>query len=147
MKKPLSLRIEEEFTEYLKAKLEGEEINIYAGHGYEDDLQFPQLVVYAEDSQPHPEMPRETGVRVVRLRVKLQVESDDGRAPIDQWRETVEDAMIDCPDYATEINTETSGVHVYDVLHGGEPSERMETDWVEDMLYDVTCQKMHIEEE
>lgn len=146
----LSRRVEKALaTDFFPRHLTGSCLTICEGHeSRPDDLRFPALIVYAEDAQTFGDMPRETGVRTVRIRCKLIADTADGRGRLDDWRDKIQEILIDCP-HTDELNEpqgidkrKVPGLHVYDVTHAGEPSDVNETDWEEDLLFDVVCQKM-----
>jgi hypothetical protein len=149
---PLKIKIEKALTEYLAEIFDGDEdLNVYEGHSKNPDKQdFPWLIVYAEDSGPVDDMPTQTGIRNVRVRLSFQVDSevDPEREGIDSWREIAERAMDDVPGLAAFINPPDEGeddrvikdLYFYDCLPTSEQDEMENTDWVEQMSYDIICQ-------
>jgi len=150
MSYPISIKAEKAFAlDYLPDALDIEGLNIYEGHEKVEEVAFPCLVIYAESSAPHPEMPSECGVRVVRLRCKFTVDSTvQERGDVNAWRQALELAMTD--DMAaiqTVLNKPVgvdgrtvTGIHFHHVTMTDDPSDRSETDWIEDLVFDVTCE-------
>lgn len=146
----LSRKIEKILTLYMQAELSEDALTIYEGHSKAPAPVFPELVVYAEDSQPHPEMPTSTGVRVVKMRLEIRVDSeDDGegnpRDLLDGWREDIERVFSDVAGVVDFIDTEPDGIndiHVYDIIPEAEPSEFDKTDWIEQIVFGVVCQQI-----
>lgn len=146
----LSRKTEKAFAvDYLPKVLTIAGLSIYEGHDRVDQVEFPALIVYAENAVAHAEMPSETGIKLVQIRMKFIVDSSAcDRAPLDHWKQQVEDAMIDIPGLQESLNKpvsgpdrrKVSGIHVHDVTAGGEPSARENTDWDEDMTYEVTVE-------
>jgi len=143
----LSRKVEKVLTAYMDSVITGDTLNIYEGHEKAEIVEFPSLVCYAENSQPHPDMPTSTGVRVVAMRFQLRVDSEDegARAALDGWRMTVEDSMSDIDAIqtfiaASEIDWEGFFPHVYDTMPEDEPTEFEHTDWVEQFAINVICQ-------
>jgi hypothetical protein len=144
----LSRKVEKACTLYLKSVIPSG-LNIYEGHEKAEIVDPPYLVCFAEDMQPHPEMPTSSGVRVVAMRFELRIDSedDDSRPSLDDWRVDVEDAMSDIAALAAFIaitNIDDSGFkpHVYDTMPESEPTEFERTDWVEQFRIMVVCQQV-----
>lgn len=154
----LTRKIELLFSQYLRENME-EPPPIFSGHdraqaeeAFDDDenIPVPHILIYADNSQPHPEMPTSTGVRVVALRIIFRADSTTGedadRQRLDGWREEVECLMSDISGIAGFINPtavdtrEIIDVHFYDAMPSAEPSENEGTDWLEEMQFDVVCQ-------
>lgn len=147
----LSRKVEKVLTAYLADEIDDEDLNVYEGHVKSAIVEFPHLVCYAQDAQPHPDMPSSTGVRVVAMRFELRADSEtevadhDPRAEIDGWRMTLEDAMSDIGEItafvgASDIDWEGFYPHIYDVIRENEPTEFENTDWVEQFVLNVVCQ-------
>ena len=148
----LSRKIEKAVTAWLETQSDLDLLNIYEGHEAVETVVFPSLVVYAEGSAPADGMPQETGCRVVRLRCKLTVdETTTDREEVDEWESLIHDIMTD--DRAamqTALNKPVSGTdtrpvkkrHVHEIAMMDDPSERSETDWEEDLIFDVTCEPL-----
>lgn len=151
MKLSTKIKTEKAFAGYVPTILSSPVPHIYEGHEDADEMEFPSLVVYAEDAQPHPEMPVETGTKIVRLRFRFQFDaSASGRERLDAWREEIEEAMRCTASIQAALNRPESGVdsrkvqaiHFHEVQPAGEPSEREETDWVEELSFDVVCEPL-----
>jgi len=150
MSLPISIKAEKAITlDFLPDALDIEELHIYEGHEKVEAIEFPNLVVYAEGSTPHPEFPAECGVRVVRLRCKFTVDSVNAdRADVNTWREALELAMtndlealqavLNKPEEDDERTV--TGIHFHYVEMTDDPSDRNETDWIEDLVFNVTCE-------
>lgn len=143
----LSRKIEKVLSSYLEDAIDDVNLNVYEGHEKAATVEFPYLVCYAENSQPHPEMPSSTGVRIVALRLELRIDSEDAgaRAALDEWRMLLEDALSDIGAIATFISASAipwNGFlpYVYDVIPESEPTEFDNTDWVEQFIVGVVCQ-------
>lgn len=125
-------------------------LNIYEGHGKASTIALPSLVVYAEGSSQHEGFPVECGVRVVRLRCKFMVDSDDDTIiDLDTWKETLESVMTDdLQALQAVLNKPASGadnrlvkaIHFHYVEMSDDPSDVNETDWIEDMVFSVTVE-------
>jgi len=151
MSYPISIKVEKAIAlDFLPDALGIEGLNIYEGHEKVEEIVFPNLVVYAEGSAPHPDFPTECGVRIVRLRCKFTVDSTTAdRADVNAWREALELAMTDDREaFQTVLNKPASGadgrtvtgIHFHDVEMADDPSDRNETDWIEDQIFNVTCE-------
>jgi hypothetical protein len=109
-------------------------------------------VIYAESSSPAEGLPQETGCRVVRLRCKITAdETATERSDVDDWESLVNDILTD--DRAAmqaALNKPSIGdderpvkkIHVHQIELMDDPSDRSETDWEEDLLFDVTCEPL-----
>lgn len=147
---PLTRKVEKAFAaDYLPKHLVIAGLKIYEGHERADEMEFPALVVYGENSQPHPEMPTSTGVRIVRIRMQFVVDSESNdRGALDEWKRQLEDAMMCRPKMQAALNAPESGIdrrkvtgiHFHDAMIGEDPSDRNNTDWVEDCNFEVVCE-------
>jgi hypothetical protein len=154
MKLPITRKIERAFAvDYLPSALSIDGLNIYEAHERADEIEFPALVVYGENSTPHPDMPTATGIRVVNLRCQFTVDSETTtRATLDAWREELEAAMGDLAQIQAALNEPTIGtgtderqiddIHIHDAVTGEQPSDRQNTDWVEDCSFDITVEPL-----
>jgi hypothetical protein len=144
-------KVEKALAGYLPGVLtDGPEV--YEGHDPEVDMSFPALVVYSENATAHPEMPVETGSKVVAIRMKFLVDSraDGGRVDLDMWREEIEAAMRCTEDIQAALNAPASGpdprevqqIHFHEIRPAGEPSDRVETDWDEELNFEVICEPL-----
>lgn len=150
MKLPISRKAEKAFAAgYIPAALGVAGLNIYEGHERAEEVQFPALIIYAEGSSPHSDMPPETGVRVVRLRCKFQIDSmTTTRADVDAQKELLESAMCDIAAIQAALNAPLTGadnrlvrgIHFHHVEMSDDPSDVSETDWIEDLVFTVTCE-------
>jgi hypothetical protein len=148
----LSRKVEKAVSEWLKTESDLDGLNIYEGHEAVDAVEFPSLVIYAESSSPVEGLPQETGCRVVRLRCKITVdETATERGDVDDWESQVHDILTD--DRAAmqaALNKPASGdderpvkkIHFHQIELMDNPSDRSETDWEEDLLFDVTCEPL-----
>jgi hypothetical protein len=152
MKLSTKRKVEKALVGYLPDVLELGALKIYEGHDPAADMDFPALVIYAESAGGHPEMPVETGVKVVRVRMKFLVDeaAGGGRDTLDVWKEGLEEAMRCTPDLQAALNRPASGVdkravqeiHFHEVQAAEEPSDKSETDWDEEMNFDVICEPL-----
>ena len=103
------------------------------------------MVVYAEDSQEYGNMPAETGVRMVRIRLGWQVDAAaSARSQLDEWKEQVECAMLNPEKVAETLNAPAEGIdrrkvqkiHFHAVMIAGDVSARENTDWVEQQVFE-----------
>lgn len=151
MSYPISIKVEKAVAlGFLPDALNIAELHIYEGHENVEEIAFPNLVVYAEGSSPHPDFPTECGVRIVRLRCKFTVDSTTAeRVDLNAWREALELAMTDDrAAFQAVLNKPVSGadgrtvkaIHFHDVEMTDDPSDRNETDWIEDQIFNVTCE-------
>jgi hypothetical protein len=161
----LTRKIERTVTAYLRGVINDPSLNIYPGHDREDgqgnaalldedgDVQpvkYPALFVRSTDNRQRQDMPVETGIREIDVRLRFAVDStiepDEFRARLDAWREVAECAMVDGGylDYANEDGAPDTrpiiDLHVYHVAQTSEPSEQDGTDWIEDFGYTILCQ-------
>ena len=136
---------------YLPDALNITGLTIYEGHEKVETVVFPCLIVYAEGSSPHPDFPVEAGVRVTRLRCKFQVDSiTDTRADLDAWKEALELAMLNDLEAIQDVlnkpvGTDTrtvQGIYFQHVEMSDDPSETSETDWIEDLIFNVTAEPL-----
>ena len=148
----LSRKTEKAFSLWLDSTLDITGLTVYQGHEKAETMAFPALVVYAEGSSPADGFPTECGVRVVRLRCKFIVDSTaDDRADVDAWKDALIIAMTDERDtLQTALNKPASGtderavqgIHFHDVEMMDEPSDTQETDWEEDMTFDIKVEPL-----
>jgi len=105
----LSRKVEKVLTAYYLDAIDDADLNVYEGHEKAEIIEFPYLLVYAEDAVAHPDMPSHTGVRIVNLRLELRIDSEDtgARALLDGWRMILEDYSSDM-DAIVEISTGAS---------------------------------------
>jgi hypothetical protein len=156
----LTRKLEAAFAAYLGASIDDEELNIYPGHDRapvddegESAVRYPALLVYAENSQPFGDMPPAAGIRSVSLRLEIIVDStneeDADRERLDDWRAAIDLAAGDvssiqmamnAPEDEEDDERSVTGLHVYDVLASGEPSEMNGTEWIEQFTYDIIAQ-------
>ena len=150
MSLPISRKAEKAFAVgYLPTALNIAGLNIYEGHAKVEKVVFPCLIVYSEGSSQHPEMPVEVGCRVVRLRCKFQVDSlVNTRDEVDTWKQALEAVMTDdLPALQAALNKPVGtdnrvvkAIHFHYVEMNDDPSEVSETDWIEDLVFNVTCE-------
>ena len=130
-------------------------ITLYAGHSRADEsltdeqiaagvesYKLPALVVNVEDSQPHPDLPSETGCRVIRLRCQFQVDSSvSTRAFVDNRLAELWAALVDPLGVAAlQTSAHTSTFTIHDVIEANEPSTREGTDWLDEIGIDVVAE-------
>ena len=154
MSNPLSVKrmVERAFAvDYLPAKLAITDLNIYEGHDPAEVMEYPALIVYGASAQSHPDMPYETGTKVVSLRMQFRVDSAaGGRTVLDYWRGDLEEAFRCTSDIQAILNAPAVGVdprtiqkiHFHDAVPSADESDRDETDWVEEMRYDIICEPL-----
>ena len=148
----LTRKVEKAFVaNYLPDALDITGLNIYAGHEKAESVAFPALVVYAETSNLFSGMPVETCVRTVKLRCKFLIDSDandsDDR---DDWKYKLEIAMTDDMEEIQAVlnkpvgtdNRTVKGIHFHYIELNDDPSEVNQTDWVEDMVFNVTVERL-----
>lgn len=151
MSLPISRKAEKAFAVgYLPAALDIPGLNIYEGHEKIEKVETPNLIVYSEGSSQAPGMPVEAGCRIVRLRCKFMVDSTvNTRDEIDEWKQKLEEAMTDDLTALQAIlnkpltgddEREVKAIHFHYVEMQDEPSDVSETDWIEDLVFDVTCE-------
>lgn len=149
MSLPISRKAEKAVTGYLQSSLGISGLHIYEGHDKVDEIQFPSLVIYAEGSSPHPEMPTEVGVRNVRLRCKFSIHSGiNSRTDADDWRQKLEAKLTDdLPALQAALNKPigtdnrtVKGIHFHYVEMSDDPSDRNENDWIEDLNFSIVCE-------
>jgi len=143
------IKVEKAFASWLPGVLNIAGLNSYPGHDKAEKAVMPWLIIYAENSSPHPDMPTEVGVRIVRLRFELRADSMvTTRANLDAWAGALELAMTDdLPALQAALNkpvgTDNRAVkkiHFHYVTPADDPSDRQETDFVENLVFDVTCE-------
>jgi len=152
MSYPISIKVEKAITlDFLTDALDIDGLNIYEGHEKVAEIAFPNLVIYAEGSSPHPDFPTECGVRVVRLRAKFTVDSEvHTRGDLNAWKELLEIAMTNDLGALQAILNKPVGtddrtvkeVHFQDVVMTDDPGDVNETDWIEDLAFDVTVEPL-----
>lgn len=151
-KLPIKRRAERAFaTDYLPQHLAIQGLTIYEGHEAADQIALPALIVYAEDSQQFGDMPMETGVRTVRIRFGWQVDATaSARALLDEWKEQLECSVLNQEKVRETLNKPETGIdrrkvgkiHFHATMIAGDPSDRQETDWIEQQVYDVVVEDM-----
>lgn len=150
----LSRKLEIAFKAYFESAIPSG-LTIYEGREKAQAVAIPHLICYGENSTPHPDMPTETGIRVVNMRFQIRVhsESPGARDALDGWRKTVEDALNSVPDILAFMNPPAlpaddertvTDLHVYDLYSNDEPTqfEEEECDWIEDVNVGVVCQPL-----
>jgi hypothetical protein len=150
MSLPISRKVEKAFAVgYLPDALAIEGLHIYEGHEKVESVELPNLIVYSEGSSQHPDMPVEVGCRIVRLRCKFQVDSlANTRANVDEWKQALEAKMTDdLPALQAALNRPegadnriVKSIHFHYVEMADDPSDFEETDWIEDLVFNVTCE-------
>lgn len=151
MSLPISIKAEKAFAlDFLPEALDIDGLSIYEGHEKAESVVTPCLIVYAEGSAPHPGFPSECGVRVVKLRCKFTADSmTQERGDVNSWRYALEMAMTNDRDAMQAVlNVPAEGedertvkaIHFHDVILTDDPSDRTETDWIDDMVFDVVCE-------
>jgi hypothetical protein len=150
MSLPISIKAEKAIaTGFLPNALNIAGLHIYEGHEKVEKIEFPNLVIYSEGSVPQPDMPAEVGVRIVRLRCKFAIHSGNNTA--DQrntWKQKLEAAMTDDLAALQAVlnkpvgtdNRAVKGIHFHYVEMNDDPSDRNETDYIEDLIFNVTCE-------
>lgn len=148
----LSRKTEKAFATYLPQVITIAGLNIYEGHEKSDEAEFPALFVNADSSSQADGMPSSTGIRIIRLSMRFIVDSEDQtREPLDDWKESLEGAMLDLPAIKSALNEPASGIdrrkvtgmHIHDVIPAEEGSGRENTDWVEGLAFDVVCEPLY----
>ena len=150
MSLPISIKAEKAFAlDYLPDALDITGLNIYEGHENAATVAFPCLIVYAEGSSTHPGFPSECGVRVVKLRCKFTADSQvEDRSDVNDWRGALESVMTDDMAAIQAVLNKPVGVdertvteiHFHHVELDDDPSDRHETDWIEDLVFSITCE-------
>lgn len=146
---PLSIKTEKALAAYVQTILT-EGLNFYEGHERAEGEVRPSLIIYARDSVPFPEMPRETATRVVKMSFLFTTDSATGdRVQLDAWKKELEDAMLDVESIQAALNAPVDpedderaikGIHFHDVMMSEDPSDVVQTDWMEDMVFDVVAE-------
>lgn len=95
-------------------------------------------------------MPTEVGIRIVRLRCELRADSTvTTRDSLDEWAGALELAMTDDLDalqaalnkpLAGADNRAVKKIHFHYVEMPDDPSDVQETDFVENLVFDVKCE-------
>lgn len=147
-----SRKVEKAVKLWLESSLGISGMNYYEGHEKADEIETPHLVIYAENSANHPDFPQECGVRQVSLRCKFTVDSIEiSRTNLDSWKDALILKMTDDRDaMQTALNKPASGtdsravkkIHFHDIELTEEPSDTVETDWIEDCVFQVTCEPL-----
>ena len=148
----LARKVELALTGYMQAAIPSG-LNIYSGHDKAALAALPYLIVFAEDTQPHPDIPSYTGVRIVSVRFEVRVDSEvaGSRTSLDTWRKTIEDELGSVPDILAALNapadpeddTRTiTDIHLYDILDTNQPTEMDRADWVEQIVVGVVAQPL-----
>lgn len=148
----LARKVEKALTGYMSTAIPSG-LNIYAGHDKAAEVTFPYLIVYAEDTQPHPDFPSFAGIRNVTMRFEVRVDSEvsGARGLLDGWRKTVEDTLGSVPTVIAALNAPTpptadtrtvTDIHLYDIIAMNEPTEMDRADWVEQITVGVICQPL-----
>lgn len=150
MSLPISRKAEKAFAVgYLPTALGIVGLHIYEGHEKVEKVELPNLIVYSEGSSPFPDMPVESGVRIVRIRCKFQIDSMvNTRADVDAWKLLLESAMTDDLAALQAVlnkpvgtdNRVVKAIHFHYVEMNDDPSDRHETDWIEDLIFNITCE-------
>lgn len=149
MSLPISIKVEKAIAGYLSGISWEGGLTVYEGHEKVEEIEFPCLVVYSEGSSPYPEMPVEVGVRVVKLRCKFNVNSNDNSSDDrNLWKQQLEAVMTDdLPALQAALNKfgyvdgrAVKGIHFHYIEMSDDPSAQNETDWVEDLIFNVTCE-------
>lgn len=140
-------KIERAFArDYLPKILTIRDLTIYEGHDPVGEMKFPALIVYAETSANHPDMPPEVGSKIVRLRCQFDVDSgeDGSRSRLDDWREELECAMLNTAAIQAALNTAPArlirGIHIHEAMAADDASETSETDFREEMAFEIVCE-------
>lgn len=140
-------KIERAFArDYLPKILTIRDLTIYEGHDPVAEMKFPALIVYAETAVNHPDMPPETGSKIVRLRCQFNADStEDGtRSRLDDWREELECAMLNTAAIQAALNISPArlirGIHIHEAMAADDASETSETDFREEMAFEVVCE-------
>ena len=115
-------------------------------------MAFPALVIYAEGSAPASDFPTDCGVRVVRLRCKFIADSTVTERPdLDEWKDALILAMTnDLETLQAALNKPAEGdderavqaIHFHYVSMSDEPSDMNETDWEEDLAFDIIAEPL-----
>jgi hypothetical protein len=150
MSLPISRKAEKAFAVgYLPTALGIVGLHIYEGHEKVERVELPNLIVYSEGSSPFPDMPVASGVRIVRIRCKFQIDSMvTTRADVDAWKLLLESVMTDDLAALQAIlnkpvgtdNRAVKAIHFHYVEMADDPSDVSETDWIEDLVFNVTCE-------
>jgi len=153
----LARKVESALTGYMETIIPTG-LNIYAGHDKAAVVTIPYLVVFGEDTQPHPDLPSFTGVRIVTTRFEIRVDSevDTDRSDLDGWRKTIEDTLGSVPTILAALNAPTppaedtrdiTDIHIYDIIAANEPTEMDRADWIEQIVVGVVAQPLDIQSE
>ena len=153
----LARKVEKALTGYMETIIPTG-LNIYAGHDKAATVEIPYLIVYAEDTQPHPDLPSFAGVRIINTRFEVRVDSEvsGARASLDGWRKTIEDTLGSVPDVLAALNAPTppaddtrtiTDIHIYDIIAANEPTEMDRADWIEQITVGVVAQPLDIQSE
>lgn len=149
MSLPISIKVEKAIAGWLPGVLNITGMNYYEGHEKAESVATPHLVIYSEGSTPYAETPPECGIRQVRLRCKFTVDSDDtSRSSVNDWKQKLESAITDDLDTLKAAlnkpvgtdNRTIKAIHFHHVSMSDDPSEHSQTDWVEDLIFDVVCE-------
>ncbi len=125
-------------------------LHIYEGHEKAAKAELPNLIVNAEGSAGFPGMPAECVVKNVRIRCKFNINSTaNTRDDVNAWKELLETAMVENIEaLKTALNKPLAGadgrtvkeIHFHSVEMEDDPSEREESNWVEDLVFVVVCE-------
>lgn len=148
MSLPISRKAEKALTGYLSSILGIPTLQVLEGHGAVEKATIPNMIVYAEGSSPHADMPVETGVRMVRVLCKFTIDSKvNTRDDVDAWKDLVETAMADLDALQAALNKPVGtdnravkAIHFHYFEMADDPSDRQQTDYIEDLSYNVTCE-------
>lgn len=151
-KLPLKRKVERAFAkDFFPKYIAAQRLKIYEGHEAVDESDSPRLIVYAESSGQFEDMPKETGVRVVSLRLKFQADSTDvPRSDLDEWKEQAECAALNREKVQEALNEPCEGIdkrsitdiHFHDVMISGDASDREGESWDEDIILDVIVEEI-----
>lgn len=155
----LSRKAERAIAQYLRATLPVGPLGLYVyeGHERQDELaadpdassySLPSLIVYAENAIPIGELAVQ--IRSVRMRFQIQVDSTENqRAYVDDLKVQICNAVFDVATVKSALNKpagtdtrEVKGIHFHDLLESDEPSDVQETDWLEQIVADVICERL-----
>jgi len=145
------MNLERKLESALKIYLEGifTDITVYDGHGDEEIVDIPSLIVSSESSTNHPEMPTSARIRIVNTAFKIYMDSqdEDARAQLDAWEQLLESSTcaeslkdaLNVPSVGIDTR-QIKGLHIYDATfeQGGEEFE--DANWVFSYTFQITCQ-------
>lgn len=140
----LKSKVEKSICGYLKSLQGFAGLNIEEGHS-DARPDLPLMVVYAYDDSPHEDMPSETSIKNVRMRIYVEASANDTpRIKLDSWISLMDETMVSVEDIRNGCNkTEAvdkrkiKKIHIYDVTPDGSPDDMNEDRWIEEREFVV----------